>query len=171
MCYLWAPSCLLWPAPWQGPPNHMFEGAEAMKADTRLVQSLTCAEGDDVAAMGGGMRLKGRKVGPAKPSQPHPPAVASRPSVPPAHSTLRHAHPQLPGEHQAAQRVRWAWTRLEGGAVLYLTPSQQAGISHLPCSNQSLLPEAGFFGFFSCLVLGRLPRTTWHGFCSLPVCT
>lgn len=93
MCYLWAPSCLHWPAPWQGPPNHMFEGTEAVKADTRLVQSLTCAEGDDVAAMGGGMRLKGRKVGPAKPV-PAPPTSCSQQAISAPRS--QHAPPRSP---------------------------------------------------------------------------
>lgn len=66
----------------------MSEGLEGMKDNTRLVWSLTCAEGNDVAAMGGGKKLKGRKGGLPSLPQPSPQAVASRTSVLPAHTML-----------------------------------------------------------------------------------
>lgn len=110
--------------------------------------------------MRGGMKLQGRKVGIAKPAPaPHTPAVASGTSVLPAHVLMPCLTPSSP-----------ASTRLPtgpgqpgmgcgvGGAVFCFTPRRQAGISHLPCSNQSPLLEAGLFGFSLALFWADFPE-------------
>lgn len=110
--------------PQQGPPNHMFEGAGGMKANTRLVQGLTCAEGNNVAATRGGMKLQGRKVGIAKPAPaPYTPAVASGTSVLPAHVLMPCLIPSSPASTRLPTGPGQPETGCGvGGSVLFYSP-------------------------------------------------
>lgn len=111
--------------PWRGPQNHVSEGLESMKANARLTQSLTCAEGSEVAALGGGMELKGRRW-----KLPNPPRPANQlQAVGHHHSQLTPRSSQLPGGHPFSPG-QWAGT---GGWALSV-PCLQAEVSHLPLS-------------------------------------
>lgn len=71
----------------------------------------------------------------------------------PGDSTASHS---LHGARQAlSAQVWWAGHRW-GGLCLML--SQQAGVSHLPCSHQPPLPEAGFFSFSLALFWADFPE-------------
>lgn len=71
----------------------------------------------------------------------------------PGDSTASHS---LHGARRAlSAQVWWAGHRW-GGLCLML--SQQAGVSHLPCSHQPPLPEAGFFSFSLALFWADFPE-------------